>query len=94
MIDLDDRGGAALEQSVYCLLEGREVAVDDLEHPVDVDSEVLIGDQVAQPSNVDPRNLGRCFAGLRSQTLDGLTYHHKLKEQCIVQHSIVLLRRI
>src|SRR5438105_802436 len=33
-------------------LEAWEVAFDDVEYPLEVDPEVLVGDQVAQPSDV------------------------------------------
>jgi hypothetical protein len=43
-----------LSRPVDCLLECREVAFDDLQDTVDVDPEVLVGDQVAKAGDVGP----------------------------------------
>jgi hypothetical protein len=46
-----------VEQLVDFLFEGRQVLLDDLEDAMDVDSEVLMGDQVAKAGDVGPGNL-------------------------------------
>lgn len=40
------------------LLEGRQVTLDNLEHTMDVDPEVLVGDQVAESGDVGPGDIG------------------------------------
>jgi hypothetical protein len=61
--------------------------------PADVDSEVLVRDQIAEAGDIRPADLWFRVARVGGQMLHGLTDDHELEEERIVQQRSVLAPR-
>lgn len=63
------------EQAIDGLLQWWKVSLHDLEHPMNVDSEVLVGDQVSKPGDVGPGISGADsrVSGLKCLTASPIT---------------------
>lgn len=72
------------------LLQGWKIALYDLKYTIDVDPEVLVGNQVSQSCDVGPGNFRRGLSRLRSEVLDGLADNDELKEKGVVQQRVFL----
>ena len=77
-----------VEQPINRLLEGWQIAVDNREHPHDVDPEVLVGDEITQARDVCPRDLGRRCSRLGGQVFDRLADNYELKEERVMQKRV------
>ena len=66
------------------------VAFDYLDDAGHLDPEVLMRDQVAQPRDAGPGNLGGAAAGLVGEILDGLPEDDELEQQRVAQHRILV----
>ena len=78
---LDSESNLLAEQSIDCLLERRQVALDDVEHQFDVDPEVLVSNQIAETGDIRPGNLRCRVPCRRRQVLDRLSDDDELKEE-------------